>query len=120
MLPVEFCEKMAKTSEWLNWLERMESDDKIVEIWKNFGIYEDLLLRLWVDSIPSVMDVSSLTSLPSYGLDVTVDMLTTSSDVKWNADNVHISFGSYARREMGKGEIRGKDSKPFFFVINPI
>lgn len=55
---------------------------------------------------PSVMDVSSLTSLPSYGLDVTVDMLTTSSDVKLNADNAHISFGSYTRREMGKGEIR--------------
>lgn len=61
-----------------------------------------ILQRLWVDSIPSVMDVSSLTSLPSYGLDVTVDMLTTSSDVKLNADNVHISFGSYARREMGE------------------
>ena len=40
--------------------------------------------------------------------------------MKLNADNVHISFGSYAHREMGKGEIRGQDSKPFFFVINPI
>lgn len=67
-------------------------ESKIVEIWKNVGIYEDLLLRLWVDSIPSVMGVSSLTSLPSGVLDATVDMLTTSSDVKLNADNVHISF----------------------------
>ncbi|CAK7323417.1 unnamed protein product [Dovyalis caffra] len=53
------------------------------------------------------MDVSLLTSLPFYGLDVTVDMLTTWSDVKFNADNTHISFGSCARSEMGKGEITG-------------
>jgi len=52
------------------------------------------------------MDVSSLTSLPSYGLDVTVDMLTTSSDVKLNADNVHISFALAGR--WGKGQIRGQ------------
>ena len=26
-------QKMAKTLEWLNWVERIESDDKIVEIW---------------------------------------------------------------------------------------
>lgn len=48
------------------------------------------------------MDVSSLTSLPSYGLDVTLDMFSTSSDVKLYADNAHISFGSYARRQGSK------------------
>lgn len=69
---------------------------------------------------PSVMDVSSLTSLPSYGLDVTVDMLTTSSDVKLNADNAHISFGSYTRREMGKGEIRNCISDHWNFYLSEI
>lgn len=72
-----------------------------------------LWLRLWVYSIPSVMDVSLLTSLPFYGLDVTVDMLTTWSDVKFNADNTHISFGSCARSEIKKNKIRGQEHCAF-------
>ena len=51
---------------------------------------------------PSVMDVSSL---------------TTSSDVKFNADNAHIFFDSYARREMGKGEIRGQEHSAFLLLF---
>jgi len=34
VLPVEFCEKMAKPVQWLNWVERMESDDKKKEIFR--------------------------------------------------------------------------------------
>jgi hypothetical protein len=42
--------------------------------------------------------------------------VTTSSDVKLNADNANLSFGSYARREMGKGEIRGLEHSAFLLL----